>query len=76
MIQNDYQSFPEFREGFFTLVENIVKHCTQGLFQLDSGKFQTIILTILFATKHEKPEIMEIGLDTLYSLNDLVMKEP
>ena len=28
MIQNDYISFPEFREGFFTLVENIVKHCT------------------------------------------------
>ena len=26
--------------------------------------------------KHEKPEVMEIGLDTLYSLNDLVMKEP
>ena len=26
--------------------------------------------------KHEKPEIMEIGLDTLFSLNDLVMKEP
>ena len=26
--------------------------------------------------KHEKPELMEIGLDTMYSLNDLVMKEP
>jgi hypothetical protein len=26
--------------------------------------------------KHEKPEIMEIGLDTMYALNDLVMKEP
>lgn len=26
--------------------------------------------------KHEKPEIMEIGLDTMFSLNDLIMKEP
>ena len=28
MIKNDYINYPEFREGFFTLVGNIVKHCT------------------------------------------------
>jgi hypothetical protein len=32
IIKNDYISYPEFREGLFTLVENIVKHCTGGLF--------------------------------------------
>ena len=58
------------------MVENIVKHCTQGLFQLDADRFNTIILTILFAMKHEKPDIMNIGLDTLFSLNQLVMNEP
>lgn len=26
--------------------------------------------------KHEKPEIMEIGLETMFALNDLIMKEP
>ena len=76
MIRDDYVSSPEFREGFFLLVENIVKHCTAGLFRLDAARFETIILTILFAMKHEKPEIMEIGLDTLHSLNQLVMQEP
>lgn len=58
MIKDDYISYPEFREGFFSLVENIVKHCTAGLFELDGNKFETIILTILFAMKHEKPEVM------------------
>ena len=28
MIQVDYQSFPDFREGFFKLVHNIITHCT------------------------------------------------
>lgn len=61
--------FPEFREGFFKLVESVVKHCTAGLFQLEFDKFHTIILSILFACKHEKPELMEIGLETMHALN-------
>ena len=39
MIRNDLMSFPEFRECLFKLVESIVKHCTEGFFQLDSDKF-------------------------------------
>lgn len=34
MIKDDYIQFPEFRESCFKLVENIVKHCTAGLFSL------------------------------------------
>lgn len=33
-------------------------------------------MTILFAMKHEKPEAMEIGLQTLHALNQLVASEP
>jgi exportin-1 len=72
MIKNDYLSFPEFRESFFTLVEKIIKHCTAGLFSLNLSQFQTFILTILFAMKHEKPEAMDIGLNTMHALNTLV----
>lgn len=32
MIKDDYIMYPEFRESCFKLVENIVKHCTAGLF--------------------------------------------
>jgi exportin-1 len=69
MIKDDFMQYPEFREGCFKLVENIVKHCTGGLFQLGADKFQTILMTILFALKHEKPELMEIGLETMHALN-------
>jgi exportin-1 len=32
MIQYHTTTFPEFREGFFKLVMNIIKHCASGLF--------------------------------------------
>ena len=32
-------------------------------------------MTIMFAIKHEKPELMEIGLETLHALNVLVINE-
>ncbi len=76
MIKDDYVTLPEFREGCFRLVEMIVKYCTDGLFQLSPEKFNIIILTILFAMKHEKPELMEIGLETMHSLNLLVVSAP
>ena len=42
------------------------------MFELDSERFETIIHTIIFAVKHEKPEIMEIGLKSMWNLNDKV----
>jgi hypothetical protein len=30
----------------------------------------------MFAMKHEKPELMEIGLETIHALNVLVVSEP
>jgi hypothetical protein len=32
MIKQDDVSYPEFREGFFRLVMNIIKKCTDGYF--------------------------------------------
>ena len=34
--------------------------------------FQTIIHTVIFAMKHEKPEVMEIGLKSMWDLNDRI----
>lgn len=75
MIKNDYLTFPEFRESFFTLIEKIIKHCTAGLFSLGLSEIETFIHTVLFAIKHEKPELMDIGLNTLHALNMLVSSE-
>lgn len=76
VIKDDFISFPEFREGYFKLVEKIIKHCTSGFFNLSTDMFNTILLTVLFAMKHEKPELMEIGLQTMYALNQIVVTEP
>lgn len=76
MISNDFISFPEFREGFFKLVHSIITHCTQGMIELDPQRFQTIILTVIFAIKHEKPECMEIGLKSMWDLNDRISSHP
>lgn len=38
---------------------------------METDKFEAIIFTILFAVKHEKPELMEIGLDTMLALDTL-----
>lgn len=76
MIQDDYISNPDFRDAFFILIQNIVQYCASGLFQLEADKFSTIILSVLFAMKHEKPEIMEIGLNTMFALNMTVASEP
>ena len=73
-IQSDFVSFPEFREGFFKLVMNIIKHCTNGLFMLESEAFQRIVLTVIFAMQHEKPELMELGLDSMHALI-VILKE-
>ena len=34
MVKNDFLSLPEFRDGFFSLVMNIIKHVSSGLFNL------------------------------------------
>jgi len=72
MIMNDFLQYPEFREGFFKLVQNIIVNCTQGMLELEGSYFSTIIHTVIFAMKHEKPELMEIGLNSMYELNDKI----
>lgn len=76
MIKNDFIDFPEFRSGFFQLVNNIINHCSGGLFQLQGDKFQTLILVIIFAMQHEKPELMNIGLESMFSLTSYLNQQP
>jgi len=73
MISNDFLSYPEFREGFFKLIHNIITYCTQGMLELQPGEISTIIETVIFGAKHEKPEVMEISLKSLWDLNDRIM---
>lgn len=76
MIKQDDVSYPEFREGFFKLVMNIIKKCTDGYFQLTGDRFQTIVYSVIFAFQHEKLELMELGLETMHALTVIILEEP
>ena len=75
-VKHDTTQFPEFRDGFFRLVMNIIKHCTNGLFALDSAAFQNIVMTVIFAMQHEKPELMELGLEAMNALICILKESP
>ena len=62
MIANDFNSFPEFREGFFQLVKSIVMYCADALITMESNSFNTLVQSIIFGCKHEKTEIMDLSL--------------
>ena len=55
---------------------NIIKHCTNGLFALDSAAFNNIVLTVIFAMQHEKPELMELGLGSMHALICILKESP
>jgi exportin-1 len=68
MVQNDFTSRPEYRDGFFSLVTNIIKHGTAAFFNLPHQLFQQMVNTVLFAMQHEKPETMDLGLQGMHAL--------
>ena len=55
---------------------NIIKHCTNGLFALNSNDFQNIVLTVVFSMQHEKPELMELGLESMHALICILKESP
>lgn len=76
MITKDFSSFPEHRANFFVLVQTMVKNCFQVFFQIPPDTFKTIIDCVIWAIKHELPNIYEIGLDTLNCILENVSKQP
>lgn len=77
MIGTDSISYPEHRLNYFTLISNIVQHCFQcislfitlvALYVINPVLFKTLIDSILWAIKHQEPNIADIGLNTLQNL--------
>lgn len=76
MVKDDFLTYPEFREGLFTLLRDIIKFSASGLFSLDASQFQNMIHSINFSMKHVKPEICDLGLEAMNELLKLVAQEP
>lgn len=69
MIQKDYNSYPEHRLNFFTLVKSMITNAFDALFQIQEVTFNKDVLNaIIWAFRHDQPKISEIGLETLLIL--------
>ena len=68
MIKEDFTNYMDFRKGFFTLIKNIVFFATEGLFSSEGDHMKTFINSVIWAFKHDQPELAEIGLLTMSEL--------
>lgn len=55
---------------------NVIKHCTQGLFSLDQQVFQKVMLIVIFGMQHEKPELMDLGLQSMHAMTVVLKDQP
>ena len=74
LIKNDYQSFPEHRLNFFTLLKSLISNSFESLFRAQNYSFnKDVIDTITFAISHNTPSMCEMGLETLLILLEKVI---
>ena len=68
MIKNNFTDYMDFRKGFFSLIKNIVFFSTEGVFNAEEAHFQIFIDSIIWALKHDQPELADLGLDAMTEL--------
>jgi exportin-1 len=69
MIKMDFQSYPEHRINFFTLVKSLISNAFDALFQVQDSNFNKDVLNaIIWAIRHNQPQMFETGLETLLIL--------
>lgn len=69
MIKSDFQSYPEHRQNFFTLVKSLISNAFDALFQVQDSNFNKDVLNaIIWAIRHNQPQMYETGLETLLIL--------
>lgn len=76
MIKGDFQSFPEFRQHFYGLLKAINTHCFQALFFLPEAKLKLYVDSLIWAVKHEQPQVSDSGLQILHHFLDRLLTGP
>merc|ERR1719375_2353950 len=65
MIKGDFQSYPDHRAKFYELLQALNSHCFQALFLLDGVKLKLYVDSMIWAMKHEQPQVQDSGLQIL-----------
>merc|ERR1719401_718275 len=76
MIKGDFQSFPDHRAKFYALLKAINSHCFQALFFLPEAQLKLYVDSLIWALKHEQPQVADMGLQIVEKFLDMLLKGP
>lgn len=65
MIKGDFQSYPDHRVKLYDLLKAINAHCFQALFYLPEAQVKLYVDSLIWAMKHEQPQVADSGLQVL-----------
>lgn len=68
MITRDFNSNPDHRINFFGFLKAVINHAFAVLFSCPPDQFQTMFNCVIWAMKHELPNIFDIGLDVILTI--------
>lgn len=76
MIKVDFQSYPDHRCKFYDLLKAINEHCFQSLFYLKEMQLKLYVDSLIWASKHEQPQVADIGLQILHKFLERLLSGP
>eukprot|EP00933_Yihiella_yeosuensis_P042194 TRINITY_DN36729_c0_g1_i1.p1 TRINITY_DN36729_c0_g1~~TRINITY_DN36729_c0_g1_i1.p1 ORF type:complete len:698 (+),score=149.30 TRINITY_DN36729_c0_g1_i1:107-2095(+) len=76
MIKGDFQSYPDHRVKFYDLLKAINAHCFQALFSLPEAQVKLYVDSLIWAAKHEQPQVADSGLQVLSQFVEKLLSGP
>lgn len=75
MIKGDFQSYPDHRTRFYGLLKSINTHCFKALFFLSEAQLKLYVNSLIWAAKHEQPQVADAGLQILAQFIEQLLAE-
>ncbi|CAK9043225.1 unnamed protein product [Durusdinium trenchii] len=76
MIKGDFQSYPDHRVKLYDLLKAINAHCFQALFYLPEAQVKLYVDSLIWAMKHEQPQVADSGLQVLSQFLEKLLSGP
>merc|ERR1719329_1781163 len=76
MIKGDFQSYPDHRTKFYDLLKAVNSHCFQALFTLPEQQLRLYVDSLIWAAKHEQPQVADSGLQILNQFLERLLAGP
>jgi len=77
MIKGDFQSYPDHRVKFYELLKAINANCFEALFvSLPEARLKLYVDSLIWALKHEQPQVADMGLEILSRFLEMLLKGP